>query len=89
MPAQRKKNSGSTSKDEEVMRKVQELQKKKEELQLNKQKEQQSKVGTFDCWHTLTMESPPPVEDVAVYLGLFTVMSSDMLVHVHMHGCDV
>ena len=45
MPAQRKKNSGSTSKDEEVMRKVQELQKKKEELQ-NKQKEQQSKVGT-------------------------------------------
>ena len=44
VPAQRKKGSGSTSKDEEVRRKVQELQRKKEELQ-NKQKEQQSKVG--------------------------------------------
>lgn len=41
--AQRKKNS--SSKDEEVLRKVQELQKKKAELQ-QKQKEQQSKVSS-------------------------------------------
>lgn len=49
--AQRKK---TTSKDEEVMRKVQELQRKKEELQTAKQKEQQSKVGPCHYSHTLT-----------------------------------